>query len=684
MLRRRFLHLLISLLLIINLATPLAASPQAQQAQAPAPSSASPDMAARLAAIESFAEARRRELGIPGMALVIVKNDQVIFMKGFGLRDVEHNLPVTPDTLFAIGSATKAFTAMTAMMTVDDGRMSLDDSPKKFLPYFKLRDPEADAKITIRDLLTHRSGLQRTDLAMVTNQLNREELIRVAGLAKPTARLGERFQYQNIMYTAAGEVVARAQNMTWEQMVMERIFKPLGMKSSNLTVAETERAADHSLGYDHNSEINQTRRVPMRPIPASAPAGAINSNARDMAEWLRFLLAGGMVNGRRLISERSFNELWTKQIAGALGEDYGLGWFLGQWRGHKIVHHGGNIDGFNAEVAMMPDQKLGFVMLTNVSTSTLSSSLMENVWNNLAGDGPGGVAVDPQSEAGSYKQAQAGFSIEVAFRNGHLEMTVPNQPVYPLESLGGRKYRLSEPAPPGFYVTFRAAQNGDTEMVLEQPTSTFMLTKVKATNAAQAPAEQAQISDLLREVIGSYEFEQSPDAILEIREQGNEVVAIAPMQPPYPLRDSAHDLLAFKNLPASYTITVKRDEHGKITGLTVKQPEGEFNFRRAQNAAAAITVEELMTKAIAAIGGEASLRKHSSSVTTFDIDYENQGVTGEGVTSARAPGSYATEITLMALGKKIGRIFEYFDGTGGGSQATFIPARDYAGRQLAN
>ncbi len=687
MFRRRFLHLFISLFLVVNLSPPLAASTLALQSQATARSDVSSDLSTRLAAIERFVEAKRRELGIPGLSLVIVKNDQVVFIKGFGLRDVEHNLPVTPDTIFAIGSATKAFTAMAAMMSVDDHKISLDDSPKKFLPYFKMRDPEADAKITLRDLLSHRSGLTRTDLAMVTNQLNREELIRVAGVAKPTAKLGERFQYQNVMYTAAGEAIARAQNTSWERLVTERIFKPLGMRSTNVTVEEIERAADHSLGYEHNSEINQTRRVPMRPITASAPAGAINSNARDMAQWLRFLLAGGMRDGRRLISEGSFNELWTKQISGALGEDYGLGWFLGQWRGHKIVHHGGNIDGFNAEVAMMPDQKLGFVLLTNVSYSAMGSSLMENVWNNLVGDVPtvsSGATIDPQSEAGSYKMTQAGFNIEVAFRNGHLEMTVPNQPVYPLENLGGRKYRLSEPAPPGFYATFRTTENGETEMLLEQPNGSFVLPKVKATDSTQQHAEHAPISDLLREAIGSYEFEQSPEAILEIREQDNEVMAIAPMQPPYPVRESGRDQLAFKNLPDSYSITIKRDEHGKIIGLTIKQPEGEFNFRRQQNAAATITVEELMTKAIAALGGEANLRKHNSSVSTFDIDYENQGVTGEGRTSARAPASYATDITLMALGKKIGRMFEYFNGTNGESQATFLPARAYAGRQLAN
>jgi CubicO group peptidase (beta-lactamase class C family) len=189
----------------------------AQRSQRASAVSAPQPYADALAAIEKAIDQKRQELGIPGLSLVIVKDDNVIYMKGLGFKDFERKLPVTPDTLFAIGSASKAFTSMLALMSADEGKLSLEDSPKKYLPYFKLRDPDADAKITIRDLLSHRSGLNRTDLAMVTGQLNREELIQVAAMAKPTAKLGEKFQYQNVMYAAAGEAVARAQNSTLGQ-----------------------------------------------------------------------------------------------------------------------------------------------------------------------------------------------------------------------------------------------------------------------------------------------------------------------------------------------------------------------------------------------------------------------------------------------------------------------------------
>ncbi|HKZ02489.1 MAG TPA: serine hydrolase domain-containing protein, partial [Pyrinomonadaceae bacterium] len=199
-------------LTVLVAAAPVAKPLMAQQAvQNPAKETVIPDLAAGLAAIERTIDEKRKELGIPGAALVIVKDDKVIFMKGLGVKDFENKLPVTPDTLFAIGSSSKAFTAMAAVMSADKGKLSLDDSPKKLLPYFKMRDADTDAKITIRDLLSYRSGLNRTDLAMVTNKLNRAELIQVAGMAKPTAKLREKFQYQNVMYAAAGEIVAKAE-----------------------------------------------------------------------------------------------------------------------------------------------------------------------------------------------------------------------------------------------------------------------------------------------------------------------------------------------------------------------------------------------------------------------------------------------------------------------------------------
>src|SRR5262245_30938395 len=221
---------LLSLLLLLSLFT--FSLPKVGYAQAASATAPVADLQKGLSAIEERLEARRKELGIPGVSLAIVKDDQVIYAKGLGFKDFENKVPVTADTQFAIGSATKAFTALTVLMAADEGKLSLEDSPKKYLSYFKMYDADTDANITIRDLLCHSSGLNRTDLAMVTGKLNRAELIQVAAQAKPTAKLREKFQYQNIMFAAAGEIVATVEKEAWEKVVPERVFTPLGMTNS--------------------------------------------------------------------------------------------------------------------------------------------------------------------------------------------------------------------------------------------------------------------------------------------------------------------------------------------------------------------------------------------------------------------------------------------------------------------
>jgi CubicO group peptidase (beta-lactamase class C family) len=241
--KNRFSRSLTLFLLVYSLiATTLPAAAYGQVASRPVAvgSSSSSAYAAALQNIEDKLEAKRKELGIPGVSLVIVKDDQVIYMKGLGYKDFEKQVPVTADTQFGIGSATKAFTALTVLMAQDEGKLSLDDSPKKYLPYFHMYDPETDKNITIRDLLSHSSGLNRTDLAMVTGKLNRAELIEVAAQAKPTAKLREKFQYQNIMFVAAGETAATVEKSPWDKLVADRIFKPLGMTNSTLSIAQME------------------------------------------------------------------------------------------------------------------------------------------------------------------------------------------------------------------------------------------------------------------------------------------------------------------------------------------------------------------------------------------------------------------------------------------------------------
>jgi CubicO group peptidase (beta-lactamase class C family) len=697
---RLFLALLLNLLLIAAPLVPQVAAQQANKTQATA-TAAAQNYTEALAAIETAIDARRKELGIPGLSLVIVKDDRVIYMKGLGMKDIDRKLPVTPDTLFAIGSASKAFTAMAAVMSADQGLLSLEDSPKKYLPYFTLRDADAAAKITIRDLLAHRSGLNRTDLAMVTNMLNREELIKVAGRAKPTNKLGEKFQYQNVMYAAAGEAVAQAQHSTWDRVMADKIFKPLGMKSSNTTAAAMQKMRDFSLGYDYNASTKVTRQLPQREIPAAAPAGAINSSARDMAQWLRFMLAGGTINGKRLVSEKGFNETISTQMNIAGNVSYGLGWFLRQWSGHKVVEHGGNIDGFNSQVAFMPDQKLGFALLTNVTGSPLGAFAMTTVWKNLVGDPkadpnatatatepkpdpkPAAPANDPKTEVGTYRLAEANVNFEVTFKDGTLTLNVPGQPPYPLENLGGRRYKLGSPAPAGFFATFRPVKDkeSETELFIEQPQGDVVARKLVSDTAASTTTA---VADPLNYLIGSYQSENAA-GVIEIAVRDGKVALVVPGQPPYPLVEKEKDKLRSPGLPDEYWIEVKRDEKSEVSAIVLNQPEGRFTLRRMRagdNISKLISTDELIAKMIDAYGGEANLRKHKSSVATVEVDLESQGLTGYGIVKAKAPNMAASEMTITALDKKIGSIVSYFDGNAGGELMSFGPDEIYSGKRL--
>lgn len=478
------------------------------------------NLSARLAAIEKAVEERRQSLGIPGLSLVIVKDDKVIFSKGFGLRNIEKKLPVTPDTLFAIGSSSKAFTSMAVVMSADEGKLSLDDSPKKFLPYFKLRDAEADANVTLRDLMSHRTGLDRTDFSLqFADRLTREDLIKVAGLAKPSAKFREKWQYQNTMFTAAGEAAARANQTTWEQLIPNKIFQPLGMKATNVSIFEMQKSPDFSLGYDYNPETGETRNVRMVDLAPAAPAGAINSNASDMAQWLKLLLGGGVFEGKRLVSEKNFNQLFTEQIQIAPKISYGLGWFVRDWQGKKVVEHGGNIDGFSAEVGMIPAERLGFAMLSNVTASALQNEIREIVWSNMLGEpektsnaksvasranqppkisqsSTAATEISPALKEilGNYESERTGTPVDITFNGSAVLFVIKNQPH--VLTVKSKDIFAIEDLPDDFVLSVKRDENGKiNNLIFNQRDVAAPLRRVSV------PADAPTIEDLMKKVV---------------------------------------------------------------------------------------------------------------------------------------------------------------------------------------
>jgi len=305
---------------------------------------------------------------------VAVQDDRVILLRTFGQRDRERSLAVTPDTLFPIGSCTKSFTAMAVMLSREAGLLTLEDSPHRFLPYFKMADPQADAAVTLRDMLSHQTGLKAyADLAAEPGVLTREQYVKAATGAKPVAPIRTRFQYSNAMYSAVGEVLGRVHGVPWEAVIEKTIFRPLGMARSVATLDALPADADHAVGYTYDAaRAAFTPAPPPNGMRALAPGGAIASTARDLARWLRFLTAGGVIDGRRVASQASLREVARPRSAVNDAWSYGLGWATYRWNGHTVVEHNGGSEGISALVSFIPERRIGFALLANMSPGTLT------------------------------------------------------------------------------------------------------------------------------------------------------------------------------------------------------------------------------------------------------------------------------------------------------------------------
>ena len=341
---------------------------------------------ARVAAIVAEADTLRRHFGVPGASLVIVSGDSVILSRGFGFRDVAARLPVTSRTRFVIGSCTKPFTALAAAIGVDRGLLSLDDSPRRFLPYFHLRDPVADGQVAMRDLLSHRTGVP-DDLGggWFEKYGTRENLIKAAMARPATGAFRRAFNYNNYMFLAAGEAVAAANHDTYENVIQREIFDPLGMRSSGMSLSEMEASPDFALGYEGESDSARTAVKPtgLYYNVAIAPAANINSTADDMGRWIRMLVSRGMVDGRRIVSERALNELLTPAVTTASGGRYALGWFVESWHGLTLYSHPGGVKGYGTRCEFLPEQRLGWVVLTNVDDQRLPKGIREAVFEHV-------------------------------------------------------------------------------------------------------------------------------------------------------------------------------------------------------------------------------------------------------------------------------------------------------------
>jgi len=352
--------------LALSLGTLVSAPLDAQRAvAAPALSSAS---------LDSYIQHAVTDWGIAGLAIAIVHDDSVVYERGFGVREAGKPDRVDARTLFAIGSNSKLFTATLAGMMVDAKKMSWDAPATTYLPSFQLYDPWVTREITLRDLLSHRSGLgRRGDMLWYASPFDRAEVLRRIRYLRPNSSFRSQYGYQNIMVLAAGEATAAAAGRSWDDLVKERIFQPLGMRASNTSVRDLAGQTD--VATPHLLDKGTLTPVPWRNIDNIGPAGSINSNVEDMAKWLRFLLDSGKVGDRQLIAASTLREISSPQTIIPSPDDtlspsthfhaYGLGVGMYDLLGVKVMSHTGGIDGMLSQVTWVPERHFGFVILTN-------------------------------------------------------------------------------------------------------------------------------------------------------------------------------------------------------------------------------------------------------------------------------------------------------------------------------
>ena len=424
--RRR--RLALSLLIVLALSVTAVG-----QAPVPAPLPKDP-----LAGWDEFVNKALVDWKVPGVAIAVVHGGEILLLKGYGWRDPEGTLPVTPKTLFPVGSATKAFTTFVMGQLAEEGKLDWNAPISRYIPGFRLKDPFASERINAVDLVTHRSGLPRHDALWFHATLSRAELVGRLRWLDPSKDFRTDFQYSNLTYVVAGLAVEKIVGTSWEEAVRARVFGPLGMTSSNFSIRDLWKSPDFALPTEERD--GKLLRMEFRDVTIVGPALAINSSAADLVPWLTVQAGDGSLHGRRIVSEATLADLHRPRMetgaprteAEVVPGGYALGWFTDTYRGFQRLYHGASVDGFSAVVVLIPEKKLGMALLANRNGTLLPSLLARHLTDRLLGLAPREwnaerlAQRDPSREAGR----------EAASRRAGVRRA-GTKPAHPLEEYTG-------------------------------------------------------------------------------------------------------------------------------------------------------------------------------------------------------------------------------------------------------
>ncbi len=567
----------------------------------------------RLKGFDSYMDQVMKDWNAPGIGIGIVVGDKLVFAKGYGFRDYGKKLPYTTTTTQPIASNTKLFTAVAVGLLVEEGKLRWDEPIKQFVPTIRFYNDELDRSVTIRDMLSHRTGVTRHDSIWYKSAFTRRELWDRLRYLEPAAPLRTKFLYNNLMFTAAGQVVEELSGQTWEQFVQRRIFDPLAMSRSTLTIEDNIKGPEPAVPYSERRDSAELYRQPYYTAEvAIAPAGAINSNVQDLSRWVIALLNGGKVDGKQVIPAAVLRETMAPSLGlpnNALesrgwGENlnsyYGMGRTVSSYRGHLLAVHGGDLPGFHSQISIMPNDNIGVIVLViGDQVAPMYNGLTYNIYERLLG-----LSLTPWSERLNeirLKNKAAGTKARASADVGRVPGTKPSHPLddyvgefahpaygvvtvtrgekdlnfefnsikMPLTHFHYDRFDTPDDEEDGkFSLNFRTNPLGEIEGV------EISMDEAAVTFTRRVPA--ALSSDTtLQAYAGTY---MSPSG-------GKTVVAFQPgkglsirggpdLQPWQP---SQFRIKEFPDVVISFTV-----EGGKVLAMRQRDPSGEFVFPRAQ------------------------------------------------------------------------------------------------------
>ena len=567
---------------------------------------------ARLNGFDAYMEQVMNDWNAPGIGIGIVMGDKLVFAKGYGFRDYGKKLPYTTTTTQPIASNTKLFTAVAVGLLVEEGKLRWDEPIKQFVPTIRFYNDDLDRSVTIRDMLSHRTGVTRHDSIWYKSSFTRRELWDRLRYLEPAAPLRTKFLYNNLMFTAAGQVVEELSGKTWEQFVKQRIFDPLGMSHSTLTIEDNIKGPEPGVPYSERRDSTELYRQPYYTAEvAIAPAGAINSNVEDLSRWVIALLNKGKVDGKQVLPEAVLREtmapslslpnsaLETRGWGENLNSYYGMGRTISSYRGHLLAVHGGDLPGFHSQISVMPNDNLGVILLViGDHVAPMYNGLTYSIYERLLG-----LSLTPWSERLNQirlKNKAAGTKARATADVGRVPGTKPSHalddyvgefahPAYgvvnvtrgdkelnfdfhgikmPLNHFHYDRFDTPDDEEDGkFSLNFRTNPMGEIEGV------EISLDEAAVTFTRRVPAELTSDATL-QAYAGTYTTPSGGKTVLTF--QPGKGLAIRGGPDLQPWRPQQFRVKEFPDVVISFTL-----ENGKVVAMKQRDPSGEFVFPRA-------------------------------------------------------------------------------------------------------